>query len=71
MCNTYFLLLCKAIKDLSQKKKKKDLKEMIQVSQPTGAYIIYATALALSLSCLFHCSYKKQSVNSLRAGPRS
>ena len=44
---------------------------MIQVSQPTGAYIIYATALALSLSCLFHCSYKKQSVNSLRAGPRS
>ena len=71
MYNTYFLLLCKAIKDLSQKKKKKDLKEMIQVSQPTGAYIIYATALALSLSCLFHCSYKKQSVNSLRAGPRS
>ena len=63
MYNTYFLLLCKAIKDLSPKKKR-HLKEMTQVTPPTGASVIYATSLALSLSCLFYCSYKKQSVNS-------
>ena len=45
-------------------RKKRHLKEMTQVIPPTGASVIYATSLALSLSCLFHCSYKKQSVNS-------